>query len=268
MKVSITQRKPIEKMFPKEALEMYEPSTNTRTVTTFTFPKPKEGSKEEFLLNHARNAISKYQYSLPMKYLEPEQFRYICQKSPLRGSSQVIDSASRIIEPLNVGFQDLIRTILINQDIPEGTIYTMHVENPYESDTRYFFCSNQIVSESRKEHLYPEGKNKGYDFDPFIHIGCIDIGGEIIGKFVVKQVDLNVYKSYCLYKFEIPSDNSISIITYDFMNISVKEILERIKNCVINEEAPKGSLKEDIELYKEIQKATLKFLDDCIKVCK
>lgn len=267
MKISISQRKPITSMFPKEALDMYEPSTNTRIVTTFSYTKPKEKSKEEFLINHARNAISKYQYSLPMKYLEPEQFRYICQKAPLRGSSQVIDSANRIIEPLNVGFKDVIRTILINQDIPEGTIYTMHVENPYESDTRYFFCSNQLVSESRKEHLYPEGKTKGYDFDPFIHIGCIDIGSEIIGKFIVKPVDLNVYKSYCLYKFEF-TDNSISIITYDFMNVSVKNILEKIKECVKSEEAPRGSLKEDIELHEEIKKSTIKFLDDCIKVCK
>lgn len=264
MKISVSQRKPIEKMFPKEALNMYCPETNTRTVTTFTYPKPKEGSKEEFLINHARNAISKYQYSLPMKYLEPDYFRYICQKAPLRGASQVIDSANRIIEPLNVGFKDLIRTILINQDIPEGTIYTMHVENPYESDTRYFFCSNQLVSETRKDHLYP-AKN-GYDFDPFIHIGCIDIGSEIIGKFIVKPVDLNIYKSYCLYKFEL-TDNSISIITYDFMNVSVKQILEKIKNCVKNEKPALGSLKEDIELFEEIQKYTIGFLDSCIKLC-
>lgn len=267
MKISISQRKPIVNMFSKESLEMYEPSTNTRTVTTFTFTKPKEKSKEEFLINHARNAISKYQYSLPMKYLEPDQFRYVCQKAPLRGASQVIDSANRSIEPLNVGYKDLIRTILINQDIPEGTIYTMHVENPYESDSRYFFCSNQLVSESRKEHLYPEGKKNGYDFDPFIHMGSIDIGSEIIGKFIVKPVDLSVYKSYCLYKFEL-SDNSVSIITYDFMNVSVKSILEKIKECVKNEKPQLGSLKEDIELHSEIQKFTIKFLDDCIKLCK
>ena len=267
MKINISKRKPILEMFSHEALEMYEPETNIRTITTFSYPKPEEGSKEEFLINHARNSISKYQYSLPMKYLEPEQFRYVCQKAPLRSSSQVIDSAARVIEPLNVGFKDLIRTILINQDIPEGSIYTLHVENPYESETRYFFCSNQLVSESRKDHLYPEGKKNGYDFDPFIHIGSVDIGSEIIGKFVVKQVDLNIYKSYCLYKFEL-TDNSFSIITYDFMNISVKQILERIKECVKNELVPNGSLEEDIKLHSEIQKFTLKFLDDCLKLCK
>lgn len=267
MKISITKCKPNLNEFIKEAIEKYCPETNTRTVTTFTFQQPKENSKEEFLMNHAINSISKYQYSLPMKYLEPDQYRYICQKAPLRGSSQVIDSANRIIEPLNVGYKDLIRTILINQNIPEGTIYTMHVENPYDSETRYYFCSNQLVSETRKEHLYPEGKKNGYDFDPFIHIGSIDIGSEIVGKFIVRPVDLNIYKSYCLYKFE-RTDNSVSIFTYDFMNVSVKQILEMIKERVKNEKPAVGSLKEDIEQFEEIQKFTVKFLDDCIKLIK
>ena len=66
IKVSKSKLEPIKSMFRKDDLFCYE--TNVRTVTTFSYPKPQAGSKEEYEINFARNQIFKNQYKLPMKY--------------------------------------------------------------------------------------------------------------------------------------------------------------------------------------------------------
>jgi hypothetical protein len=70
--VSTRQIKPIIDMFTKEELKYFCPETNIRTVTTFKYKQPKENSKEEYDINFARNQIFKFQYKVPMKYLQPE----------------------------------------------------------------------------------------------------------------------------------------------------------------------------------------------------
>lgn len=241
IKVKTTEIKPIISMFPKEALKYYCPETNIRIMTTFEYKKPVEGSKEEYEINYARNQILKNQFRIPMKYLEPDSNNtYVCQKAPLTGKSNDIRTAARLIEPLNRGFWDYIRLIPINQDIPEGTIYTIHCKVPYSSDTRYAFMSNQIVRAGKK-------RDKGYDFDPFIDIGVLDIGSELDGKFTVKQVDLNVYDSYTLFTFRV-TDNSFSILTYKFMNVDAKYILT--------------------EVIKIAEEKTKPFLQACLKALK
>lgn len=231
MKVSTSKINPD----PKFKSELYNHATNTRTMTTFTWAKPIGNSKEEYDIGFARNKIPKNQCRIPMKMLVPDQSNtYLCQKSPLVDRSQDIRNAGKIIEPLNVGFWDYIRCIPINQDIPIGTVYTIHCEVPYESPTRYFFMSNQLVCLTRKKEV---------DFDPFIHIGALDIGSELNGKFTVQWVDMDIYDSYHAFTFSL-TDNSVSIITYDFMNITVKYILE--------------------EILKICNPRAVKFLKDCI----
>lgn len=226
--VSTRQIKPIIDMFTKEELKYFCPETNIRTVTTFKYKQPKENSKEEYDINFARNQIFKFQYKVPMKYLQPETGTYLSQKSPLMDKSLNIRSAARIIEPINIGFNEYIKYIPINQKLPIGTTYTIECKVPFESNTRYFFMSEHLQCVEDVTKLL--GKNK-YDFDPHIHIGALDIGSEYKARFVVSDVNLNLYDSFSLFNFEF-TDDSFSLITYDFMEVTPKYILSEIlKKC-------------------------------------
>lgn len=228
IKVKTEQIKPIKEMFTKEELKYFCIDTNIRTKTTFTYKQPKEDSKEEYEINFARNQIFKNQYKIPMKYLQPEENLYLAQKSPLMDKSNNIKNASRIIEPINIGFADFIKYIPINQKLPLNTTYVINCKVPYESNTRYFFMSNQLKCTEDVSKLL--GKNK-YDFDPNIHIGTLDIGSEYKGRFIVSEVNLDLFDSFSLFNFEF-TDNSFSIITYDFMEVDIKFILKEVlKRC-------------------------------------
>lgn len=239
IKVSKSKLEPIKSMFRKDDLFCYE--TNVRTVTTFSYPKPQAGSKEEYEINFARNQIFKNQYKLPMKYLMPEEGVYLAQKSPLMDKSMDIRNAARIIEPINIGFNEYIKYIPINQDIPLGTTYTIRCKVPYNSQTRYFFMSNQLKCTDDIKSILKKGE---YDFDPYIHIGTLDIGSEYTARFVVSEVNLNLYDSFTLFTFNV-EDDSFSIITYDFMNVDTKKILEEVlKKC---DDRAKAFIKECIK---------------------
>ena len=242
-KVIVKEIKPDMSKFPAQAKKFYCPETNTRIATTFKYKKPAPGSKEEYELCYARNQIFKNQYKIPVKYLQPDKgSRYVAQKAPLTEKSNDILSAAKTIEPLNIGFDEFIRTIPINQKIPVGTYYTIHVSVPYDSETRYFFCSNQLKRTDKKT-------NGGPDFDPFIHIGCLDIGSDYNAKFKVEQVDLKIYDSYTLFTFDINEEaGEFTIYTYKFQQVSVKEILQ--------------------ERLKKSDSRGTKFIEECIKALK
>ena len=224
IKVSREQIKPIKEMFTKEELKYFCVETNIRTKTTFKYKEPKPDSKEEYDINFARNQIFKHQYKVPMKYLAPEEGLYLAQKAPLLDKSNNIRNASRLIEPINIGFNEYIKYIPINQRLPLNTTYIIDCKVPFESNTRYFFMSNQLKCTEDISKIL--GKNK-YDLDPCIHIGTLDIGSEYKAKFVVSEVNLNLYDSFSLFNFEF-TDDSFSIITYDFMEVDVKYILSEI----------------------------------------
>lgn len=255
IKITTEKIKPIKEMFTKEELKYFCIDTNIRTKTTFSYKQPDENSKEEDEINFARNQIFKNQYKIPMKYLQPEENIYLAQKSPLMDKSNNIKNASRIIEPINIGFSDFIKYIPINQNIPLNTTYIINCKIPYESNTRYFFMSNQLKCTEDISKII--GKNK-YDFDPYIHIGTLDIGSEYKGRFVVSEVNLNLFDSFSLFNFEV-TDNSFSIITYDFMEVDLKHIL---KECIKRSE--KESEKCETE-KKEYYEKTKNFINECIK---
>lgn len=244
IKVSTKKIEPIKSMFTPEELKYFCIDTNIRTVTTFKYNKPKEDSEEEYIINFARNQIFQKQYKIPMKYLRPEEGTYISQKAPLMDKTLNMKNASRLIEPLNIGFNEYIKYIPINQNIPTGTVFTINCKVPFDSKTRYFFMSNQLKTE---EDLSKHLKNSKYPFDPCIHIGTLDIGSEYNAKFIVDDVNLNLYDSFTLFTFNL-EDDSFSIITYDFMDISVKYILE--------------------EVLKICDKRATKFIEECIKALK
>ena len=55
---------------------------------------------------------------------------------------------------------------------------------------------------------------------------------------------LNLYDSFTLFTFNV-EDDSFSIITYDFMNVDVKKILEEVLNKC--DERAKNFIKECIK---------------------
>ena len=232
--------KEIEKL-NKDYKKYFTPEAHIRTVTKFIFNVDNKGMNDktnenketlkDFLINKTKAQIIRNQYHLPMKYLKPfENNIYICQKSVLYGKSQNIKDADITIEPLNIGFDKYISYIPINQELPEGTIFKCYVKNDYSSNTRKFFDSSALLN----------GKDdfKDIPFDKNIHIGCLDIGSEYNARFVVDNVDQSLFDSYCKFGFRV-SDNSISIITYDFMKVKVKDILREVKEIVEKQEGNK-----------------------------
>lgn len=232
----------------------YSVKTNTRIVTRFTYPKAKKDSAEEFDLHYARNQIPRNQYRIPMKMLVPDKSNnYVCQKAPLTDKSQDIRNAAKVIEPLNIGFDEYIRCIPINQNLEIGTTFLIKVSVPYESNKRYRFKSNQLICKGLKE----------IPFDQNIDIGALDIGSEYSGKFTVDYVDLNVYDSYTLYSFRIIEDDKghegFEIITYEYMNVDIKQILKEIIKIV--EETDTTYRKE----FESRKKNIISYLNVCIK---
>ena len=202
--------------------------TSKRTVFTITI---NETSDEDQLMQfyQARNIFMKYQYKFPMKYLQASpNNQYVSQKTILSEYSQNIESAAKQIEPFNIGFDQYIQLIPINQDLEIGTTFTIEIHNPYESNERKFFRSKSL--KTIDSELIPFNHN--------IHIGTIDIGSKYTGKFVVTDLrknlinlteentnkelsnnfELSQITSDVLNKFNFSCDKySFSLIWYDYI---------------------------------------------------
>ena len=202
--------------------------TSKRTVFTITID---QSTSEDDLINfyQARNIFMKYQYKFPMKYLQASpNNQYVSQKTILSEYSQNIESAAKQIEPFNIGFDQYIQLIPINQDLEIGTTFTIEIHNPYESNERKFFRSKSL--KTIDSELIPFNHN--------IHIGTIDIGSKYTGKFVVTDLrknlvnlteentsnklnnnfELSQITSDVLNKFNFSCDKySFSLIWYDYI---------------------------------------------------
>jgi len=237
----------ILKILHKESEENinYSTKTNTRIKTHFNISIPKSNEEFKYVVNYARNQLFKNQYRIPMKALFAEPGNtYICQKAPLYDKSNNIKNAAKVIEPLSIGFDEYIRSIPINQNLDIDTTFTINVSVPYDSEHRYRFKSNQLVCQDLKE----------VPFDQNIDIGVLDIGSQYTGKFKVKWVNLDIYDSYTLFKFDIDdSDGEIgfNIYTYEFMNIDLKSIFENVIKII----------ESSNEYYKP---EFMKYKNDCI----
>ena len=212
--------------FPESVKQFYNKDTNIRTCWKFTCKKPAKGSQDEYDLGFARTQVIRNRCRLPMKYLAPDYDynRYVCQKAPLKGASDDIASAAFVIEPLNPGFDDIIRSILIDQQLEVGDIFEINVEVPYSDVSRKFFRSKSLKQVGSKI------KSKT-PFDPNIHLGTLDIGSKFTAKYTVQQVDLKLFNSYQLFSYEIvdtASEFGFVIKTYQFAHIDAKYILDEV----------------------------------------
>ena len=186
--------------------------TSKRTVFTVT-------SSEDNLIKfyQARNVFMKYQYKFPMKYLQASpNNQYVSQKTILSEYSQNIESAAKQIEPFNIGFDQYIQLIPINQDLEIGTTFTIEIHNPYESNERKFFRSKSL--KTIDSELIPFNHN--------IHIGTIDIGSRYTGKFVVTDLRKNLTKT----NVELSNDNSIQENDNNNSNVELSQITSDVLN--------------------------------------
>jgi len=230
----------------------YSTFTNTRIKTHFEINIPKPSDALVYAVNYARNQIFKNQYKIPMKALFAEPGNsYICQKTPLCDKSNDIKNAAKIIEPLSIGFDEYIRCIPINQHLEEDTTFIINASVPYSAEHRYRFKSNQLVCPNLKE----------IPFDQNIDIGSLDIGSQYTGKFKVKWVNLDIYDSYTLFKFDIADSDdksqklAFNIYTYEFMNVDLHYVFNEIIKIIQNSQ----------EYYKP---EFMKYKDDCVLFLK
>jgi hypothetical protein len=234
----------------------YSTKTNTRIKTHFEIKVPNKLTDDlKYIICYARNQIFKHQYRIPMKALFAESGNlYICQKAPLVDKSDNIKNAAKTIEPLNIGFDEYIRCIPINQHLKVGTMFMINVSVPYSSDKRYRFMSNQIK---------PVEKLDEVPFDQFIDIGELDIGSKYTGKFKVDNVNLDIYDSYTLFTFKIDENNlDFDIFTYEFMNVDLKYIFQEIIKIIQNNDE---SYKVEFNKYSS---ECVEFLNKCIESLK
>lgn len=244
MKLSINKQ-PIKisyKHLTKEQLKYIDVDRMAETKTTIIFQYKNNDYPDELYEWFA--LFLKYQYRLPVKYLEPEieSCTYIAQKSPIPNNSKKITDASITIEPLNQNIFKQISYTPINQAFDIGTIISLHETVPYTNPDGSLPDRKLLTSASLEcQQLNKDVKYKGL-CNRCIPYSSLDIGSEIIGKFVVKTSPLR--ESMTLYRFRRPKDNILEIITPDYLNVDCKYIfistLEAIKQRqTINEQMVK-----------------------------
>ena len=230
MKISVNKH-PIDistEHLTKEQLQYIDIDRFRETKTTIVFPKQMTDDLYRWFA-----LFLKYQYRLPVKYLEPEidSCTYIAQKAPIPNNSKKITDASITIEPLNQNVFKQISYTPINQAFEIGTIVSLHETVPYINNDGSLPERKILTSASLEcPQLDKNLKYRGL-CNRCIPYTSLDIGSEIIGKFVIKTSPLR--ESMTIYRFRRPADNILEIITPDYLNVDCKYVftltLETIK---------------------------------------
>ncbi len=230
--------------FTKEQLEYIDFERMDETLTRFIFPTLAKGEAkvldDDMMKDIYYKFIAKflqYQYKLPVKYLEPDidSCSYISQKTPLEDNDKNITSASITIEPLNQNVFKQISYTPINQAFDIGIVVSLHENINYINEdgstpNRGLLTSASLVcNKLTKKEFSKDGKK--YDCSKYaglcnrcIPYSSIDIGSEIIGKFIIKTTNLR--ESMALYRFRRPADNILEIITPDYLNVSCDYVID------------------------------------------
>lgn len=265
IKVSVKHFTPNIKAFSEEQLKYLDYERMDETLTKFEFPLLATGKNNKKLLDDDIMddiyykffaTFLKYQYKLPVKYLEPEieNCYYISQKSLIPNGSTKVSDAYISIEPLNQNIFKQISYTPINQAYDIGTIVSLHETIPYSNSDGTTPPRRLLTSASLEcQKLNKDIKYTGL-CNRCIPYSSIDIGSEIIGKFVIKTNPLR--ESMALYRFRRPSDNILEIVTADYLNIDCKLVLKLTKEEIIKNES-ESNIKTDI----------IKILDEMINLC-
>lgn len=190
------------------------------------------------------NSIILCKNKLKVKYLKPfpELCSYVSQKSRIFGETEAkqdILNASVIIEPLhNDMFNMVIPHIPINQSLPIGTQAVINAETPFKGpdSQRHLICSNSLKIDGDIKDVILKEKNNSIFVRPwpnFTHIGSIDLGSAIKGKFAVEEIDVNIHNSFQIYTFRREADDKYfelgmyacyNMLPEDLLDVLIKEL--------------------------------------------
>ena len=240
--------------FTEQELEYLDYERMNETCTIFTFPESTKNIvlEDDIMEDKYYKFFAKflqYQYKLPVKYLEPDldACYYISQKAPIEGSKP-ITSAIITIEPLNQNVFKQISYTPINQAYPIGTIISLHETIPYVTENgdtppRRLLTSASLTCQKLAD---PKLKYTGL-CNRCIPYSSIDVGSEIVGKFVVKVSPLR--ESMALYRFRRPRDNILEIVTPDYLNVTCNYVLD----LTLTEMMKDGVDKEFADIIKQMK---------------
>lgn len=247
--VKVSHHGPNAKDFTKEELEVLDVENlqETHYEVEFSYASDKASNKasdKALELTDIDNIgiaeLLKLETKLPMKYLKPIQNSciYVAQKARISDKQDKnIESASVMIEPMNPDWVNgKIRFLLINQSIPLDTIFMISKSIAYDG-TYDWVTSDDIQSiKPLKDLILSENPNaKSFVLTVKTYLFGQDIGSKLEGKFKVAMTD-DVFDNLRLFRFKRPSSNKIIFIVYDFINISLKDILLKADSVCKNKE--------------------------------
>lgn len=257
--ITVMFRTPIMEMFDKHELKRYD----TEGMSRF-YMKCKIKDISDDYMTGLRD-ILRLQYKLPIKYLKPVPgvFHYVAQKSLIIGNEKDINHASVVVEPINCDFVNAIQYTPINQSIPVGTIVTINESIPFdtlkdgsEPERKNLWSSNFRTIDDIENVIKNNITDKQCKrLKPWImncHIGAVDIGSQITGKFVVSMADTNIIKSLALFSFKrSDEDKEFVIWNWNAFNITPRTILTLLSEHKELGECGKKLVAEMLKKYPE-----------------
>lgn len=252
------------KAFTEDQLKYLDTDRMDETITRIEFPTIKSGSGvlDDDIMDDKYykffKVFLKFQYKLPVKYLEPEieNCYYISQKSLIPNGSMKLTDAFISIEPLNQNIFKQISYTPINQEYEIGTVVSLHETIPYTDNYGKMPARRLLTSASLECQLLNKNiKYKGL-CNRCIPYSSIDVGSEVVGKFTVRVSPLR--ESMALYRFRRPKDNILEIITADYLNVNCKMIFKLTKDELTK------LTNEDDSITVEDKNKTIEILDKLI----
>ena len=238
--IKIEHHGPKAKDFTKEELSVLdiENLQETHYILSFTYDSKENDLNDNDYIGIAE--LLKLETKLPMKYLKPIQNSciYVAQKARLNSKQEKnIESASVMIEPMNPDWVNgKIRFLLINQSIPLDTIFMISKTIPYDGNYEWITSDDIQSIKPLKELILNENPDaKSFVLTVKTYLFGQDIGSKLEGKFKVSMTD-DVFDNLRLFRFKRPSSNTIRFIIYDFINISLKDIMIKADSICKNKE--------------------------------
>ena len=234
--VEISHNGPNKKDFSKEELELLDIDNLQETIYTVNLPE-KLSAEDKIGIE----SLLKLETKLPMKYLKPipNSCVYVAQKARLLSSNAGnIDSASVRIEPMNPDWANgQVRFLPINQSIPLDTIFMISKTIPFDGKFEWVLSSDITTSKDLKQLILSENpKAKSFVLtNQKVYLFGQDIGSKLEGKFKVSMTD-DIFDNMRLFRFRRPKQNKIEFIIYDFMDISLKDVMEKALKACKNKE--------------------------------
>ena len=236
VKITVSHNGPDAKDFSKEELEVIDIENLQETIYTIEFPTNLTDEQ-----NIGIAELLKLETKLPMKYLKPIQNSciYVAQKSRLPNDMKNdFEKASVVIEPMNPDWANgIIRFLPINQSIPIDTIFKISKTIPIDGKPDWVMSSDIQPIKNLKETILSENKDaKSFVLtNQKITLFGQDIGSKLEGKFKVSMTD-EIFDNMQLFRFKRPESNKLMFFVYDFLDITLKDILNKANNVCKSKE--------------------------------